>query len=128
MATRDAATFAGHGIASFIGGGHDLLSAILETVQMTNTDDKCELLLDSNRGVYIPQHFCQEFKLKEFGLGDDDKDVKTCLNGPDDEWYWEAWAAICDKAVIMLEGHACYLYHDGDLWVVRDDMPEEWFP
>ena len=24
MATRGAATFAGHGIASFIGGGHDL--------------------------------------------------------------------------------------------------------
>jgi hypothetical protein len=91
------------------------------------TDDKCELLLDSNRGVYIPQNFCQEFKLKEFGLSDDDKDVKTCLNGPDDEWYWEAWYAVMDKAVIRRDEHEWRVYHSGDVWLVRDDMPDEWF-
>ena len=95
---------------------------------MTN-DDKCELLLDGNRGVYndIPQNFCKEFKLELFGLSKDDVDVKTCIAGPDEEWYWDAWASIGDKAVVKRDGHEWRLFQDGDLWLVRDDMPENWF-
>jgi len=76
-------------------------------------------LLDSNRGIYIPQHFAQEMKL---GLitGVDWSDVAPILlSGPDHEWYWEAWQDVLDHGIVTKTGET--FYQDGDLFIVSED-------
>lgn len=79
------------------------------------------LLLDSNRGVYIPQHFAQDEQLTaEFGFAADDPDI-TLLKAEDsldNEWYWEAWNNVLEKAKSE-KGYT--LHQDGDLWAVHLD-------
>ena len=77
------------------------------------------LLLSSNRGVYIPQHFAQDEQLTaEFGFASDDPDITLLKseNALDDEWYWEAWNNVLDKAV-STKGYT--LHQDEDLWAVH---------
>lgn len=76
-----------------------------------------ELLLDSNRGVHIPQDFVLNFDIKRFGLDSDSWEVKTCAD-PDNEHYWEAWQNILDLAEWHSEGKIWRLYQDGDLWLI----------
>lgn len=92
-----------------------------------NDDDKVELLLDGNRGIYIPQHFCEDFNLDMYGLAPGDEDVAICKEGPDHEQYWDAWDSIQNKAKVTEDGHTWTLYQNGDLWLVRDDTSDEWF-
>jgi hypothetical protein len=73
------------------------------------------LLLDSNRGIYIPQHFVNEFDLPLFGIAEDGEDIKTLRAGPDHQWYWGAWDNILRHAETEDGG---LLHHDGDLWLV----------
>jgi hypothetical protein len=53
------------------------------------------LLLDGNRGVYIPQIFL----------------------GIDDEYYWQAWESILDNATLKEDSNK-FLSQDDDLWLV----------
>jgi hypothetical protein len=41
-----------------------------------------QLLISEQRGVYIPQHFAQDFNLKAFGIAEDDADIAllSCTN------------------------------------------------
>jgi hypothetical protein len=80
--------------------------------------DAIQLLLDSNRGIYIPQHFVNEFDLSLFGIAEDGEDIKTLRAGPDHQWYWEAWDNILQHA--ETEGGGI-LHQDGDLWLVHPD-------
>lgn len=79
-----------------------------------------ELLLDSARGVYIPQNFVACFDLKRFGLPkhSDDWAIEICASGPDTEDYWEAWESILNEAEWHSEGRVWRLHHDGDLWAI----------
>jgi hypothetical protein len=79
-----------------------------------------KLLLADRHGVYIPQVFCENFELDSWHLKKSDKDVKCCLSGPDEEWYWEAWEAIMNKAK-HLDSYGCewHLEQDGDLFAVH---------
>jgi len=77
-----------------------------------------ELFADSNRGVYIPQHFA-EAVMREYVTGISDKDYAVLEAGPDHEAYWDTWASVCDNAVLTTpQGKRMYLYQDGDLWGV----------
>lgn len=79
-----------------------------------------ELLLADRNGIYIPQVFCDFFVLDSWHLKKSDKDVKCCHSGPDEEWYWEAWEAIMNKAK-HLDSYGCewHLEQDGDLFAVH---------
>lgn len=85
-------------------------------------------LLDSARGVYIPQHFAESFPAlfgdgappagcKVLTAGSQD-DRQTLLAGPDGEWYWEAWATVLDAVAWRENGVEYHLYQDGDLFQV----------
>lgn len=89
----------------------------------TKKQDAVQLLLSDSRGIYIPRDFCTNFDLEAFGLSEDDEDVKCCQAGPDQEWYWDAWNQILDKAKTTT-GHV--LYQDGDLFLLNyDEMTSE---
>lgn len=76
-----------------------------------------ELLLSDNSGVYIPNLFANGFHGPTWGIAEDDADWQTLVSGPDVEWYWDAWAAILNKAVhIDPKGNRWHLWQDGDLF------------
>lgn len=83
-----------------------------------------ELLLDENRGIYIPQVFCKQLDCKAItwytGM---ETDIQLCLDGPDNEYYWDAWENILHN-LTFIDGST--LHHEGDLWVLGADeeIPE----
>jgi hypothetical protein len=79
------------------------------------------LFLDSNRGVYIPQHFAEAIDVKDWtGIKAEGLDVLRA--GPDAESYWDAWQSVLDYAE-TLDGRV--LHQDGDLWLVARDKAIE---
>ena len=80
-----------------------------------------EILLDSNRGVYIPQNFATECNADYF-VGINADDFKTIKSGPNTEFYWDAWNNILDNAEYHESGHIWRLYQDGDLFLVCDAL------
>lgn len=79
---------------------------------------KAELLYDSNRGQYIPQHFAEDID-RSLLSGVNDTDLDELALGPDYEGYWETWASVLDNARIQHPTLGmCWLHHDGDLWLV----------
>lgn len=82
-----------------------------------------ELLLDSNRGTYIPQAFAEQCGEK-WGLTDKQKEV---LADPDHEWYWETWTEVLDNATCTVDGKTYHLHQDGDVWAYCRELmsPEE---
>ena len=77
------------------------------------------LLYDSNRGVYIPQTFAQDC-LPENNWHDVPEDVReTLLDGPGNEYYWDAWERVLNNAWWQApNGDKYALHHDGDLWAL----------
>jgi hypothetical protein len=73
------------------------------------------LLLDSNRGVYIPQVFATDFDIKLPAK------IKADLKaGPRSENYWESWNWVLDNVTFVEEGTKYSLYQDGDLWAIPE--------
>lgn len=83
-----------------------------------------EVLLDSNRGVYIPLVAREQLQDGWFA-GLPDWVSEQLRAGPWSEDYWEAWervlneARYCDSA-----GRWWRLHQDGDLFAVRVDAPD----
>lgn len=88
--------------------------------------DKIRCILDSNRGVYIPKNFVDEFDLNLF-KGIEKEDAESCKLGPDDGEYWEAWTSILDNAVYTDDDDIEWtLYQDGDLFLIAvDELSDE---
>ena len=86
-----------------------------------------EILLADSRGIYIPKDFVEDFDMTQWGLDVGDPDVVCVAYGPhDNEWYWDAWNAILDKACMTVDGRKFYLHQDGDLWAVCwDEIADE---
>lgn len=75
-----------------------------------------EILLDSNRGIYIPRDFVNGFDMKYWGISE--YLAQECSD-PDNENYWDAWNDILDKAKYKAEdGRVFNLYQDGDLYAI----------
>jgi hypothetical protein len=83
---------------------------------VTNMIEPVALLLDGNRGVYIPKNFVEDFDLTAWE-GIDAEDVAICKD-PDHEHYWDAWCQITDHATFTKHGETWTLYQDGDLWAL----------
>ena len=55
----------------------------------------------------------------------DTSDLAACQDGPDNDWYWEAWDNILNNAEHTdSQGITWRLHQDGDLWEVPDGF--EW--
>lgn len=77
------------------------------------------LLLDSARGVYIPQNFA-EFDTDKWHVSASDK---ACLQaGPEHEFYWETWDTVLSNAHYEHNGNTWRLYQDGDLWALCAEL------
>ena len=45
--------------------------------------------------------------------------LKTCLAGPEEEWYWNAWDTVLRYGCIRLGNRYWRLYQDGDVFAVE---------
>jgi hypothetical protein len=84
------------------------------------------LWLSDARGQYIPRDFARSFVDRDKHVsGVSAEDWQTLENGPDDEWYWEAWTSVCDNATVTDENGVEYsIWQEGDCWLVPKGM--EW--
>jgi hypothetical protein len=84
------------------------------------------LWLSDARGVNIPRDFATSFADRDKTVsGVSPEDWQTLEDGPDAEWYWDAWADVCDNAVVTDENGVKYrVYQEGDCWLIPDGM--EW--
>lgn len=82
-----------------------------------------QLLLDGNRGQYIPRDFileCYSGNAKWSGLTEGEQ--VDCTE-PDRGWYWDSWDQVLNNAMYTDEqGHKWSLYQDSDLWAVCEEL------
>ena len=82
------------------------------------------LLISDSYGVYIPQKFAEWFEFDELGLSEAFRsDYEAIQTEPDISWYWDAWDAILDNAILTGQhehnkGKKYRLHQDGDLWAI----------
>lgn len=102
-------------------------------VTVQGTRDDVLYVVDEARGIYCPQRFTEKFNFEDF-TGIDKDDWDTVLEGPDEEFYWDAWTTICDNAVGVFDPTTFSLYggkpgdgkryveyhihQDGGIWLV----------
>lgn len=80
------------------------------------------LLLGDHRGIYIPKDFAEGFDAEKWGLtsAEDKVNLEVLREGPENEYYWEAWDSILAeaKSTDPLTGYEYTLEQDGDLFAV----------
>jgi len=84
------------------------------------------LLLDSNRGRFIPRDFVTDnlgaldlVHCAKWGLTEANREYWEAAYDPENECYWEAWDWILNNAEFVTEGGGKYtLLQDGDLWAL----------
>ncbi len=89
-----------------------------------------ELLLDGNRGVYIPQNFVEEcgsiwtiseWETTTLSRGPSYEDNEG-LTVPNDN-YWGAWNQVLDRSTYTdKDGNVWQLHQDGDLWAYCPEL------
>ena len=80
-----------------------------------------KLLMSDNRGVYIPQHFGEQYGSEWANIRPEDLEI--IMTGPNSEEYWDAWSDVCDNAAFVDDkGNTWTLYQDGDLWAVCEKL------
>lgn len=73
------------------------------------------LLLDSNRGIYIPKNF-SEFDMQKWHVN---KGVAEKLSDVYNYDYWETWDYVLSSAYYLDDnGNKWELCQDGDLWAI----------
>jgi hypothetical protein len=78
-----------------------------------------KLLISDNRGIYIPQEFAEFNHFNRlFNIDEDDADLVILREGPDSDYYWDAWDSVISRATYTdSQGNNWYLHQDGDLWL-----------
>lgn len=96
---------------------------------MNELPEGAELFLDSARGIYIPQNFAEIVKRKCVE-GVSAEQWAILEEGPEHEWYWEAWDEVLNSAVLTNPdtGQRFTPYQDGDLWLIPEnaEWPDPW--
>ncbi len=99
---------------------------------VTITAEQAILLVDGAAGIYCPQRTAERLLFpQDWGISDEMN--KFLLAGPDaddsDEGlYWEFWDHVLNTARWDdLDGHTWTLFQNQDVWMVRDDVPQEWY-
>lgn len=70
------------------------------------------VLLNDARGIYIPRDFAEGFDNWQ-GITEEDK---ACLSDPENEFYWDTWESVLNKAKFEQDGYTWQLYQDGALF------------
>ncbi len=83
------------------------------------------LFADSNRGIYIPQHFAESVE-REFVQGIDLSLLDELIeHGIEYEYYWDIWTEVLDNCKLVKDGKTYSLHQDGDLWLIDYDNASE---
>lgn len=79
-----------------------------------------EIIADSSRGVFIPQHAAESLAP---GWTISDTDRETLAAGPDTDGYWDTWNTIEQTAEYTdTAGNVWRLHLDGDLFAYCDSL------
>ena len=82
------------------------------------------LLIDGNRGIYVPKQFAAMYPhLIEHCCEDDTLGILE--QGPDAEHYWEAWDEVLTRVTFCEDGITYYLSQDGDLFAIPEGFDTE---
>lgn len=104
-----------------------------ETTTTENLTDSFVLLVNSSFGVYLPSAFMERyadhivtegiFTNKEF------QEIKTDLEDPNNEFYWDSWQDLEGKALLVIDGKRYTICQNEDLWAIPEgtEIPENWF-
>jgi len=98
----------------------------------TQIENEVILISDSHHGIYIPQIVVTEnLSMPNWNFSEcNEDDIKIVIEGPDNEWYWDAWNNILDNVIIYdNEGEKYFLCHNEDLWAVPENCAnqlEDW--
>jgi hypothetical protein len=86
------------------------------------------LLLDGNRGIYLPKTFAEEIINGVYKVKNMNAEIRSYLaelGNPDNEFYWEAWDGLLSECILIdHKGNEYFLYQNDDLWAVPQDMDE----
>ncbi len=76
------------------------------------------LIISDAHGIYIPLVWAQRYgsaAVEKANVKQEDVDI--LLQGPDHEWYWEAWDSVLNDFDHTDEyGNQWFLYQEGDVW------------
>ena len=85
------------------------------------------LLLDSNRGVFIPRDFATLYldpEMTHLTIKPECVPLvnrcKPVISDPNNEWYWDSWDELIDGLILVdRSGNEWGLFQNGDLWIYR---------
>jgi hypothetical protein len=80
------------------------------------------LILNDAHGINLPRAFTTNVA-RERVEHVSDEDWAILQAGPDHREYWDAWADVCDKAVLTDDkGEKYFVNQDGDCWLIPVGM------
>lgn len=97
----------------------------------TVTNKEPELLVNDAHGIYIAQLFCKQYLPYITNAEELKEDIDICIDGPDNEYYWEAWDTLLNRIELTNDNKEKFsignLYESGDLWAIPEgyEYPEE---
>ncbi len=81
-----------------------------------------QILVSDHHGIYVPQVFSERFNWS--GISVDD--LKTIEEGPEADYYWDAWSDILNDAFHNdKDGNTWRLYQDGDLFAYCEQLMDD---
>lgn len=97
----------------------------MEEVQQ-EVQEKCECLIPDRVGRYIPQEFAEKY-------GDNitnrdalsDEDIEIVLEGPESEFYWQAWDNLLQSVRLEIDGTEYIIAQNGDLFAIEPDLSDD---
>lgn len=96
---------------------------------MNNYNEFMKVIMSDSWGIYIPQRWTEHWYHDGWTIDttDDLDELFECINdGPENESYWDAWDEIYQNAYFTDEhDKKWFLYQDGNLFIVSEDMPED---
>lgn len=85
--------------------------------------DTAIMAIDGRHGIYVPKIFVEQYAQEDniFNLHPEDK--ADILDGPDNDYYWDAWANVVDTCKVAVNGilHAIH-EHEGDIWLYQTEQ------
>lgn len=75
------------------------------------------ILIDGNKGIYIPKVFVQRWG-NNCITGLDQDASKILLEGPAHDDYFNVWDGVVDQIEFLFDGQLHTLYEDQDLFAV----------
>lgn len=94
----------------------------METTTTPTPPQERLLVVDEVHGIYCPQRFVEKFRPHIVDAREEDLDVVE--SGPENEWYWEAWATIETWSTVTLPSYddkSFRIEQDGDVWLIPEE-------